>query len=310
MPNPITLPFQPRIPGVHDARGYRRARATWVIAASETEAEERARAQDQIGVGEVYIDHQGGTPDENLRGIAADVETISPAPVDGDGLFIVTVFYGYPTLIYTEQPPVVGAPPRLWIETAEEQVKADIDRSGAPIANSADEVFDPPATLLLDRETIVAEWYEESTSFIAAYGPKRVYRKKLNSSAYLGAPQRCLMCRDVLCEEISMAVTGNSNLYRFHAKLEFRPQVTLPNGSTMPGWDLSVENRGFRVKLAGNETGYKYLSEKTSDGTQVPITTPVFLNDAGTAVSSSPTYKRFIMYPEISFTGLIPGFNG
>lgn len=310
MPDPLVLEDFPPSPAI-TGTSFRRSRGFWVYAASDTEALVVLRQQKNVFRGCVYEDHQGGRFDQYLICTEILTQPLTPVPVGGIGLYRAEAYYGYATLIYDEpaRPPDLTV--RRWIETAEELVYSDFDIAGAAIANTAQQPFEPGMPKYIDRETRVIEWHKFAVSFDVAYDPKRVYRKRLNSGLYDGAPPHSLLCRNVTCEEVPIpSVDGSTFLFRLRAYLEFRESVRDPGGTLQSGWDTIRLNFGTRLRnvVSGQFQGYIPITSDQADPNAPIVNTPVLLSNDGRSILSdgaTPTFRVFRAYDDIDFSGLV-----
>lgn len=298
-----TFPPAPSITGT----SLRRSRGFYVVAASETDALELLRTEANVYRGVTYQDHNGNAFDQYLICQTIAIQPLSPVPSGGTGLYLAEAYYGYATLIY-DAPPRPDLAVRRWIETSEDSVVTELSRTGSPIKNSVGQMFDPPATKMVDRETRVIEWHVFADNWDAAYNPKRVYRKKLNATGYEGAEPRSLMCRNVTCDEVPIPnLAGTGTLFRLRAYLEYRLPVLAPDNQVFSGWDEIRLNFGTRL-VRQDGTGYDPILSVPNDPLSPVISEPVLLSLDGRSIlppNATATYFAFQLYNSIDFAGLV-----
>ena len=263
--------------------------------------------ENEMGVtyGAIFEDHDGTTPLQWLRCVSIEITARTPPP-GGSGVALYYAVAQYKLQTINISISIGGEPDgaAAWrCEGALQEVPADVDMEGEPIVNSAGVPFDTPLRMLRANLVVVATWIRTGMSFSAALSLARVYRGKVNSSDWMGADPREVLCRDVLPTLIQ------KNMVQFEARFEYRDSYAV-HGVTVAGWDEATIDRGLSTweKRAGDADKKLYAITHTvgDNGAEQPVTQPVLLDGAGKVLGEGldPKVLKFSILPEADFNGM------
>lgn len=294
-----TLRYQPQ--GLQiDEKGFRRYTREWFVQV-DSENDDEPIVIAASGIPRLYDTWAGASSSDGLafcRGLTARRE-------DGTRLlWIVTAEYSSevdpaqgqnPTL---QENPLNRPPVIRWGSVRRTEV-AERDKDGNPIQNSAKDRFvDPPVER--ERTNRVVTITKNLATFDDDYFAQFI--GAVNSSAFLGKPERCWQCQDIT-SELAFEDDKDGNRTFFYPTtlvLEYqRQQIDGNDGSTHGGWDVGILDRGFN-KLVGAER------QRILDEHDNPVVDQVNLDLAG-GVLAAGTAGKFLWFrilDELDFSGL------
>ena len=295
---PVITEKPARQPTGTDERGPRRIRKFDIHASSKQAAYNLLGAGDETVPGHirgtVYQEPQTGEvidPALVVQEFTDRAHPPAPAIEGGKGLYEITAHFAYSRSSYREPAlPALGDDetpiPVYRIERTDVSVPIDHDVDGQPIVNVLGDPIDPPLTDTEARETLVMEWLVLGDDWLSVYVDFRVYRNRVNSAEFKGAPIGCLLCVDLDVLETRLPRKGGQLWFRIIAKFEYREPQTLfgetPDEVTYPGWQEVVLNRGRRAKYfpVEGDPAFEIRVVVDSRGNQVPD--PILLTEIGT----------------------------
>lgn len=282
---------------------------TWtVVEASPYAAKMRLADELNIVHGACYYDAYGNVPDMTCIIHGISVAEISPAPLDGTGMYRVRAEYGQPRRGRTyAKEPGYDLQPIKWIEESQVTKPVDIDVNGKRICNTVGEPLEPVSTRFDGEETLVMQWYVFSTTYASVYTGYRGFRDKLNEFWYEGAPPGCLLCTSVQVEDANLP-TGAVDLrcYRLTVRLTFREPQVIDN-VTYEGWSEVRPNVGRRLR----NPNYDPAAPPEDPNSQQWIEeqrdpSPISLDGEDYIGEESLTYLEFKHYEYANFGDLVP----
>jgi hypothetical protein len=303
---PITL--------VEDQNGFTTGRVFTVVARSQLAARE-VLINNGVKIDAVWQSPHGESPEPNTLCRSIEIQPRIEAKIGGpDGLYDCIATYSQEdnTTDGGGVEPTPGGDPVYSIESSVVTTPADIDAAGDPIANSADEPFDPPLTLQTPREILVVQWFVPGVALISYLATTRKFLGSLNSNEFHGAPRGSMLClgvKPVQQDANQLLVTARFE-YQNPLDISLLPAVVKIKNtsgiwvtaadSQIEGWMSTAVDRGLRVKDGvdgSNKPKYKPIVNK--DGQ--PITKPVDLDGDGNELTDGGTrvvrayamYKRF-----------------
>lgn len=259
-----------------DRSGAKYTRRFTVVAESVSSAKTLLQGAKGVYIGAVFQNHQGEEPDPWAVCHAIQGKPLVEAPVGRTGLYELTASYGWPT--FRDERPIVDPDdqPRLWVEHGEITEPVDHDRFGNPIANTAQELIDPPLTRHRVLRTLCVQWVVRAANYPAAYNQFSDYMETLNSTSFKGIPKGSLLCRVIDVEDLNRDGVL-TDVFRVTAKLDWRKPRQI-GGEWYEGWHDVVLNEGRR-ELAGTSGGVpQYQSNLGKDGQALAKPVPLGLN--------------------------------
>jgi len=290
---------------VEDDQGITGARNFDVLADSQLDARQKLKTSG-VFIDAPWVTVRGENPNDNIKCTAIEIDASPEAPLGGVGRYICRAVYGDTDSGGggggNREATPDGSPVYLMGGSMVSE-PVDIDAKGRPITNTVDEPFDPPLTALVPHELLTVKWVINSTNIKGVIKSMRAYRGALNSSTWLGAP-----AKSVLCHGIEPILDGE--FIRATGRFEFRPdynpsnlggavytrsgpdwsQVTGP----FSGWAVLVGNRGRR-ELIGTGTDPNdskktiRLYRPAPDEKGEPVTDPVDLDENGRVLKDGGT---------------------
>lgn len=172
------------------------------------------------------------------------------------------------------------------------------DREGNAVQNSALDYFQPQPER--ERSNRVLTVTKNLQTFDDNYF--RDFIDSVNSSAFMGAPERCLKCQDITAElAYEDDKDGNRTFfYPVTVTLEYQKQQTDPNdGIVHGGWDYGFVDCGFNKFVGATR-------ERILDEHQNPLVNPVNLDLIGGVLDPGEPGKFvwFRVHDEMDFSGL------
>ena len=206
-----------------------------------------------------------------------------------------------------KQPEFLPGIPTVWTATSSVgsyPVKADVN--GKPIKNSAGTPMDK---LEADRACFKLSLKRPFADY--SWQPLAVmYTNAVNSDTWMGQPARSWKCQGFSAAPETSNEAGITRSYwMVQIEFEFRAPEKDSKGTTHPGWDLTVLDRGYVCRV--DENGIPDISPIYKMGTirdkkGQPIKEPVGLDGAGNAVTppADPATLVFQVYRALPFTAV------
>jgi hypothetical protein len=226
--------------------------------------------------------------------------------------YTVTVTYYAPPLDSSpgdagKQPEFLPGIPTVWTATSSVgsyPVKADVN--GKPIKNSAGTPMDK---LEADRACFKLSLKRPFSDY--SWQPLAVqYTNAVNSDTWMGQPPRSWKCQGFSAAPETQNEAGVTRSYwMVQIEFEFRAPEKDSKGTTHPGWDLTVLDRGYVCRV--DESGipdispiYKFGTIRDAKGQ--PIKEPMGLDGSGNAVTppADPATLVFQVYRALPFTAV------
>ena len=215
-----------------------------------------------------------------------------PQAADGDG--------GKP-------PELLPGIPSVWTATSSVgsyPVKADVD--GKTIKNSAGTPFDKmEADRACFKLSLKRPFGDYSWQPLAM-----MYTNAVNSDTWMGQPARCWKCQGFSAAPETSNEAGITRSYwMVSIEFEYRAPEKDPKGTTHPGWDLTVIDRGYRCRVDKNGIPDPSQSNKIDtirDAKGQPVKEPVGLDGSGNATTppANPATLVFQIYRALPFTSV------
>jgi len=210
---------------------------------------------------------------------------------------------------------VIGGDPVYLLGGGVENAPADIDADGLPVANSADEPFENPISVLKPNEHLKVVWWEQKDTLGALLSLIRPYRGALNSVAWQGADPRTVLCHGIEYTDETLLGPAAVRWYRLEASFEYRPRIPVADfpgtalkvrsggswaaaGTEIDPWTEIRPDRGRRIRTGSTVDGKaKYGDVLTNNK---PVDEPVYLDGSGLRLAETanvvalvfPTIKR------------------